>query len=128
MIREKIIYVIIIIDMMIILHTTTECIVHYYKFLKLALVNVRRSLAYNNCRRRSLTSRWMNDCEEFGLKHAPNYPVLYYHLSLINALAKLPEQSRKNFRSYILKYVYLSVYVCVCVCLSVCAHVCVVYR
>ena len=75
-----------------------------------------------------MTSRWMNDCEEFGLKHAPNYPVLYYHLSLINALAKLPEQSRKNFRSYILKYVCvfvcMSVYVCMCVCLCVCARVC----
>ena len=67
-----------------------------------------------------MTTQWMKDCEEFGLKHAPNYPVLYYHLSLINALAKLPEESRKNFRSYVLKYV-----VCVCVCVRACVRVCV---
>ena len=75
---------------------------------------------------RSRISRWLKDCEEFALKYAPNYPVLYYHLSLINALAKLPEQSRKNFHSYMNRYVHV---VCVCaharvfVCVYVCACV-----
>ena len=72
-----------------------------------------------------MISQWLNDCEEFGLKYAPNYPVLYYHLSLINALAKLPEQSRKNFRSYINRCVLLYVCRCVCVRVCVCACVCV---
>ena len=70
--------------------------------------------------------RWLDGCEEFALKYAPDHPVLYYHLSLVNALAKLPEQSRKNFRSYINGYVFcMSVCICLCVCMSVCVCLCV---
>ena len=50
-------------------------------------------------------SEWLTDCEEFSLKYAPDHPILYYHLSLINALAKLPEKSQRNFQNYLSKYV-----------------------
>ena len=53
--------------------------------------------------RMGTVSEWLTDCEEFGLKYAPDHPILYYHLSLINAVAKLPEQSRKNFQNYLSK-------------------------
>ena len=87
-------------------------------FLKYVMYSTCKLATMCYCRRRSLIGKWLNDCEEFGLKYASNCPVLYYHLSLINALAKLPEQSRKDFHSYILKYV-----LCVCiVCMFVCMY------
>ena len=49
-------------------------------------------------------SEWLNDCERFAMQHAPDHPVLYYHLSLINALAKQIVKSRKNFNHYLSKY------------------------
>ena len=54
-------------------------------------------------------SEWLNDCEEFALKHAPIHPVLYYHLSLINALAKNLVKSQKNFNNYLIKWVLYTV-------------------
>ena len=52
-----------------------------------------------------MVSEWLNDCERFAMQHAPDHPVLYYHLSLINALAKQIVKSRKNFNHYLSKYV-----------------------
>ncbi|XP_065916020.1 uncharacterized protein [Dysidea avara] len=52
-------------------------------------------------RRGNTMSQWLKDCEEFGLEYAPNYPAIYYHLSLVYALMNMPEKSQRNFLNYI---------------------------
>jgi len=60
--------------------------------------------------RKVTVSEWLKDCEEFALQHAPDHPVLYYHLSLVNALAKQRMKSQNNFHNYLSKYVILQWY------------------
>ena len=57
------------------------------------------------CYRKGTVSEWLSDCEEFALQHAPNHPILYYHLSLVNAFDKQLVKSQNNFRNYLSKYV-----------------------
>ncbi|XP_065914704.1 uncharacterized protein [Dysidea avara] len=55
-------------------------------------------------RRGNTMLQWLKDCEEFGLEYAPNYPAIYYHLSLVYALMNMPEKSRRNFLNYVNMY------------------------
>ena len=80
----------------------------YWIFIKLLVTAACWYCWYCYLCRIGTVGEWLNDCEQFALQHAPNHPVLYYHLSLINALAKQLVKSRKNFNNY------LSKYVCVC--------------
>ncbi|XP_065915005.1 uncharacterized protein [Dysidea avara] len=62
---------------------------------------VVRSEPVKSQRRGNTLLQWMRDCEEFGLEYAPNYPVIYYHLSLVYALMNMPLKSQRNFVNYI---------------------------
>ena len=76
-------------------------------------------------------SEWLNDCEQFALQHAPDHPVLYYHLSLINALTKQIVKSRKHFNNYLSKYVCIlvtQIYNTIPYVFIICTYVCVYVR